>query len=181
MGAYLPTHPGEPMLSLGLSINTNHQVISFHTLSRCKRVQLESPSHTRRQLPFWVDAGLAAASPLPPFLLQFAIPTSFTMGRREQRGVVWGPNGCSLSLEKKTRPTTHPSTLSKRRYLRVLPRQVCVEGASSWTSAPKTPRSTCANIPVQIHIAHFSIILLYLNITQGNNLAVVRYSAVAPK
>lgn len=66
MGAYLPTHPGEPVLSLGLSINPNHQVISFHTLSRCKRVQLGSPSHTRRQLPFWVDAGLAAASPLPP-------------------------------------------------------------------------------------------------------------------
>ena len=167
-------HPGEPALSPRLAINTNHQVIVFILSGR---------NNVRRQQPFWAECRPHSCH--PPFVLQLSTPTSFTMGGREQRPGVWGPHGSSgregLSCPP---PLPHPSRLPERRYTQPFPDKYvrrAEQGASSWTSAPKTPRSTCANIPVQIHIAHFSLISRYLNISRGSNLAVMRNSAVAPK
>lgn len=124
--AHLPTHPGEPEVSLGLSINTNRQVISFRTLPGCNHKVHHTPGDSC-PLSRVEDS---AASPTP--FAAFNPYTSSTRGRRGQRGVVWCPNGCSSPLEDKTCPATHPflhpSPTSERRCPAVGPRQVCEEG-----------------------------------------------------
>lgn len=113
------------------------------------------PMLPKRQPPF--SDSDSQQLPLPLIL---SVAPSFC-GKEAVVGVQGG-QPAAFQLSPPTRPserrgrtlqTLSPSALEK------------VKKAQIRTSGPKPSQMTCANIPVQIHVAYFSIISLYLNIS----------------
>lgn len=159
------------------------RVIFCHILSGCDNRVQPTPGDSR-------PLGRVQDSQLPPPILLAALDPYFIHNGKE-RAKGWGLGSkwllCNFGGEDVSCHPPHPPPFApplRGGALQSFPgKRVwrAEEGASSRTWASETPRSTCANIPVQIHVAHFSIISPDLNISQGNNLAVVRNPAVAPK